>query len=265
MTRLPPLFIAAVSGLTFCTSPVRADAVLPVTARQAQGLDGAPLTIKVWSGYGTNISFIPTGETIVRMWIDNPSVATVDTDGALCEGRSANCTPSGATVIHLRRIHNITFDTLPASSDGGTLLTVITSGGGGRKLYTFRLIPAHGTPQYHTVAVQTGTDLRSPITALPVRGTGSLEDVERGLQVAVRGDFMAEGGDLWERVQNFLSLARSGLNTIEAARQAGISTNLVNKLSEWGAAPGSAPTFVDSPENSSPERSSKEPARFILN
>ena len=124
---------------------------------QAQGLGGVIPVIKVWYQQGTNLSFIPTGERIKKVWLNDPSQVTIDFDGPMCvqlgQGNRTtlgNCQNSGANVIHLRRIKKIDIPGLPEVSN--TLLTVITQREGQTKLYTFRIL-YEDIPKYHTLAI----------------------------------------------------------------------------------------------------------------
>ncbi|WP_017655986.1 hypothetical protein [Fortiea contorta] len=124
---------------------------------QAQGLGGATPTINVWYQQGTNLSFIPAGETIRKVWLNDPSQVTVDFDGQLCAqfGQDRNsgedCQNSSANVMQLRRIKKLNIPGLPSTEN--TLLTVVTQGQGRTKLYTFRVLYEEGSPAYHTLAV----------------------------------------------------------------------------------------------------------------
>ncbi len=124
---------------------------------QAQGLGGATPTIKVWFKQGTNLNFIPTGETIKKVWLDDPSQVTLDFDGQLCpefspqSNNTENCENSGASVIHMRRIQKLNIPGLPHTDS--TLLTVVTEGQGRRKLYTFQVDYGDDAPEYNTLAV----------------------------------------------------------------------------------------------------------------
>jgi hypothetical protein len=135
---------------------------------QAQGLDGNLVTLPVYRGIGLNLNFIPTGETIKKAWLDDPSRIAVSFDGNLCEALQgqgcANNGGSGATVVHLRQITKINFAALPSSGSGHTLLTVITEGGtgisdgrSGRKLYQFLVVPVSSRPAFTTVSIQGGS------------------------------------------------------------------------------------------------------------
>ncbi|MEH2323067.1 MAG: hypothetical protein V7K32_05750 [Nostoc sp.] len=124
---------------------------------QAQGLGGAIPTIDVWYQQGTNLSFIPAGEVIKKVWLNDPSQVTIDFDGPVCmqfgqnNSSGGDCKNSSANVIQLRRIQKLDIPGLPPTSN--TLLTVVTEGQGRNKLYTFRVIYKTDNPEYHTLAV----------------------------------------------------------------------------------------------------------------
>jgi len=204
-----------------------AQSVYSISADHAQGLTGSTSPIiKVWPGYGTNISFLPTNETILRVWIDDPSRVSLDFDQPLCPTAAAsNCESGNPAVIHLRRIQGLNFEQLPRAS--GTLLTVITeTADGERTIYQFQIELATGSPDYHTAVI-------SPVSPLhPLLG---LVEVQRGLQIAEARGLINREQDLWTRLQAFFRLVRQGSDVPAAAEQAGVSLALVTRLAEWGA------------------------------
>lgn len=218
-----------------------ASPVQTIFSSQAQGLNGAIQTITVWSGAGTNLSFIPTGEIVRKVWLDDPSQITLDFDGPMCvmssERAEKNCSNSAATVIHLRRIHQLKFPNLPRTAS--TLLSVITQmPGGERKLYQFRVAYGTGAPQYHTVAIYPDANSRQTdaITVGGLRQAG-LEEIERGLQVAKSRSLLghSQGNQSLElKVLNFLALVRNGATFQSATKQVGVSMALISKLGELG-------------------------------
>ncbi|BAZ54269.1 hypothetical protein NIES4103_69540 (plasmid) [Nostoc sp. NIES-4103] len=134
---------------------------------QAQGLGGVVPTLTVSYQQGTNLSFIPAGETIKKVWLNDPSQVTIDFDGPICmqfgqqsNMNSADCKNSGANVIQLRRIQKIKIPGLPSTDN--TLLTVITEAQGKTKLYTFRLLYQKDAPDYHTLAIYADPASASP-------------------------------------------------------------------------------------------------------
>jgi hypothetical protein len=123
---------------------------------QAQGLSGVVPSIKIWYQQGTNLSFLPSGEKIKKVWLNDPSQVTVDFDGPMCMqlgqgGSTGDCKNSSANVIQLRRIQKLAIPGAPNAEN--TLLTVITEGQAKTKLYTFRILYGNGNPEYHTLAV----------------------------------------------------------------------------------------------------------------
>ncbi|WP_392531306.1 hypothetical protein [Nostoc sp. C117] len=125
---------------------------------QAQGLGGVIPTLNVSYQQGTNLSFIPSGEVIKKVWLNDPSQVTIDFDGPVCmqfgakpNTNTGDCKNSAANVIQLRRIPKLNIPGLPTTSN--TLLTVVTEGQGQNKLYTFRVIYEQNSPDYHTLAI----------------------------------------------------------------------------------------------------------------
>lgn len=238
------------SAVVLPTSFVRADSPLPrsvqrIKSSQAQGLNSAIQTITVWSGAGTNLNFIPTGEIVKKVWLDDPSQITLDFDGSMCimgsNGTQNNCSDSAATVIHLRRIHQLQFPNLPRTAT--TLLSVVTTTPSGeRKLYQFRVAYGTGNPQYHTIAIYPEPSIADLSRTPPVIQLGGLrqaglDDIERGLQVAKARKLLgrSQGNQSLEiKVQNFLALVRNGLSIQGALKQAGVSMALISKLGELG-------------------------------
>jgi hypothetical protein len=144
--------------LCFTSHAVADNAVLrSIFSCQAQGYSGLVPSIDVWYQQGTNLSFIPTGETIRKVWLNDPSQVTMDFDGQMCmqfgPERNTNlsdCKNSSAHVIQIRRIPRINIPGIPKVSN--TLLTVITEGQG-IKLYTFRVRYRDDVPEYNTLAI----------------------------------------------------------------------------------------------------------------
>jgi hypothetical protein len=139
---------------------------------QAQGLGGVVPTIAVSYQQGTNLSFLPTGKTIKKVWLNDPSQVTMDFDGPMCmqfgaerNFNSGDCKNSAANVIHLRRIPRLNIRGLPKTDN--TLLTVIAEDQGRPSLYTFRILYEDTAPDYHTLAIY--PDPSSPGGATCVR------------------------------------------------------------------------------------------------
>lgn len=132
-----------------------------VSTKQAMGTNTPIINLEVAPGYGLNINLIPTGELIKEAWIGDPSRITLGFDGYLCQRRGTEqqqCDDKGATVIKLRQIKSISFPNLLSSSNGTTLLTFITEGSKGRKIYQFKVTPVSGKPKYTLLNIQPDPD-----------------------------------------------------------------------------------------------------------
>lgn len=226
------------AGLVLLPDPAQANSpVQKILSSEAQGLNNTLRTIIVWAGAGANLNFIPTGEIIKKVWLDDPSQIVLDFDGPMCtsgDHGEDNCENSAATVVHLRRIQEIKFPNLPQTAS--TLLSVITqTPGGERKLYQFRIAYGSGNPQYHTVAIY-------PDSQPPTGGTdgllqAQLQNIELGLRVAKSRNLLGrnQGNQRLElRVQNFLALLSAGATPQVAAQQTGVSLRLISKLASLG-------------------------------
>lgn len=228
-------------------NPASAQRIQSIFASRAQ--DGAAPMLTVHPGYGLNLSFITTGEKIRKAWLDDPSQITLDFDSK----------PPNATLIHLRNIVALNFPSLRRSPDRTTLLTIITDS---NKLYQFKLKASEGMPKYTTLAVisdQRGT----PKIEISAYRSGSLEDVERGLQVARSGKLLDTRTTLISRVQNFTALVRNGESLTTAASKAGVSMALITKLADMGQNSGStgASSGVSAPMPSLPNAPSPDAMR----
>ena len=242
--------LLSASTVVVPTSFARADSpvqtsVQKLNSSHAQGLTGILPTLTVWSGAGTNLNFIPTGEIVKKVWLDDPSQIVLDFDGPMCimgsNGTQNNCSDSAATVIHLRRIPKLKFPNLPRTAT--TLLSVVTTTPSGeRKLYQFRIAYGTGNPQYHTIAIYPDPSIADlsrtpPVIQLGGSRQASDDDIERGLQVAKARKLLgrSQGNQSLEsKVQNFLALVRNGQSIQSAFKQAGVSMAVISKLGELG-------------------------------
>lgn len=188
--------------------------------------------IKLSPGYGVNISFIPTGETIEKVWLDNPGIASVDVDGCL-SGLGKDCdSDNGATVLHLRRIKPLNFKQLPSSSS--SLLTVVARGSDKRRVYVFRITPGNTKPKFHTIEITNDKEEFNNNRFVNTTDINSLQLISRGLIVARQQRLISLKSPLIPRVRNFLILVRAGEQINMAARKNGISLQLVNRLIQLG-------------------------------
>jgi hypothetical protein len=120
------------------------------------------MTVKLTKGVGVVLNFIPSGETITQAWLSDPSKVVLSANGGLCAVSASQSCAGGvsATVLYLKPIVPLAFSGLYQAGDGSALLTVITKGSGGDRLYQFRLVITNDTPEY---------------TALEIGGTPSFD------------------------------------------------------------------------------------------
>ncbi|MGB7439833.1 MAG: hypothetical protein WA919_02100, partial [Coleofasciculaceae cyanobacterium] len=181
-------------------------------------LQSQPIPIKLAPGFGVNISFIPTGEVVEKVWLDNPSFVALDVDGCLSGLGEEECEQNGATVVHLRRINQLDIPGLPKTDS--TLLTVITRSQVGQQLYLFKVVQV---PQASELVVELVRPTLTPNLQL-------IEAVERGVQRALTENLLIDNSPLKGRLDNFISLLHQGTEVSEAARRAGVSMELVERL-----------------------------------
>jgi hypothetical protein len=147
--------------------------VLAASARVVYSSDAARgLTLKVWAGYGLSISFLENRGIIKQVWLGNPGLFAVSSDGVLCPQLGTNsqsCNNAGARVIFLRTITPVNIPGLPPSPDGSTQITLLVHEPTGEKQYQFRLVPAKGIPEYTSLSIRADTEKPRPLFRSPDR------------------------------------------------------------------------------------------------
>jgi hypothetical protein len=193
-------------------------------AMQVRLGNSAPI-IPIAQGQGVTITFIPSHQIVQKVWLDNPSWLTVDTDGCLEGLGTGKCDESRATSIHLRRIKPLQIEGLP--STGTSLLTVISRDVSGElKISTFRL-QAATSPQHSLVEVVPASGLKLPDTVNHVL-------VQRGRDVAISQGWLRKNDRLSQKIDRFLAMSQTEPTHL-AAERAGISMALIERLSVLGA------------------------------
>jgi hypothetical protein len=231
----------------FVAQVAQASPVRSIFASQAEGKGGQLASVILWPGYGTNLNLIPTGETVKKAWLDDPSRVAIDFDG--CLGQSAGASGRGAdgcgaTVIHLRQITGVNFPGLVTAANSTTLLTLIAEGPQGRKLYQFKVVMGKGTPEYNTMTIQPDSQ-GTPYIDLGLR-KATLEDVQRGLAIAESKKLISRRDGAWSKVQNFLAQVRNGESISTAAQVTGANMAIITKLAELGTAEQAVPMALPS-------------------
>ena len=242
ITKFMPLS-AALSAVIATTPAIAQPLMCSVFSNQAQGSSGERQTVNVLPGVGTNIDFSSTQEFVKKIWLDDFSRVTVDTDAPLCASSMGKDTAvmqdgscnQGAKIVHLRRIEQLKIPHLPSTPT--TLLSIVTENQQQQmKLYEFQVSYNSKSPQCSRLSILSEPTPQQTANSLPteVKEDTSLVMVEQGLQVAVARNLVLASSPLIPRVQNFLVLVRQGTVEEIAAQQAGISMTLVAKLRELG-------------------------------
>jgi hypothetical protein len=225
---IPSAIAVAVVPLSTIAAPV----VRTIRQSQASGTTATLQTINVWNGHGVAISFYAIGETIKKVWLDDPSQILVDTDGCL-EGLDQNCPNPGAGLIHLRRIKRVNIPGLPQTNT--TLLTVITqSSSGERRAYSFRLATSNGTPKYSQVVIKNDVaqaqTSHTPQLSPLVRTQQTINQIRGGIAIAIKNGQMTYNDELHQRLQKLIGYLQKGDDIPTAANKSSVSQELVNKL-----------------------------------
>ncbi|MEL6164425.1 MAG: hypothetical protein AAFR37_11920 [Cyanobacteria bacterium J06628_3] len=207
--------------------------VKQITQKVATGKSSSSIPrIELSPGYGVNISFIKSDEIIEKVWLDNPTFASLDVDGCLST-EERECDKEGATVIHLRRIKPLKVRQLPLSNT--SLLTVIAKGQSRRKVYLFKVGMGNKAPTYHTLEIIPDSKIVPENTQFTnIKNINELQLLSRGLKIVNSKGLIRKESRLWSRIADFLVKVRMGEPINSAARKSGISMRLVNRLIELG-------------------------------
>jgi hypothetical protein len=241
--------------------PVLSVAARNLTAAEANG--GEAPKLLVWPGRGLTLNFIPSGESIQKVWLDDPSRLGIDFDTDMCAVLMGDCaSDNSASVIHLRRINNVfsADNPAPIPLTESTLLTVITQSTSGRKVYQFEIGYGSGTPEYTAVnitpplevAAEPKPALLNPTTAAAAPSWQNRRLVEtrekdipqqlnlERLEAAVTspgiGAIASEGSEgnaqLKMRLRQFIYLVRNGMTPERALNLTGISADLLQEVQQ---------------------------------
>ena len=176
-----------------------------------------PEIIRLAPGYGVNLSWLQTNETIKKVWLDNPSFIVLDADGCL-DGLSRNCT-GDAKVLHLRRIERLNLPHIPRNNH--SLLTVVTDAG----FYLFKVIPS-STPHHLVYKVLP--------TPQPRDSSVFYTAITKGIRVAKREGYLIEGSELESKLNILTKQLQFGGDLEEIAQSQNISAEIISRLIELG-------------------------------
>jgi hypothetical protein len=193
-------------------------------------------------GYGVNISFIKSGEIVEKVWLDNPAIASLDVDGCLT-GLSKECEQSGATVIHLRKINRLKLPQLPSTNT--SFLTVVTKGKSQRQVYLFQVVVGKNKSNYHTLEILPNSNVFPESTIHSNINNNQLQQIIRGINISKQQGLISDNSRLRKRIELFLINVRSGKSISIAARDSGISMQLISRLIELGSDGNTQQRFIN--------------------
>jgi hypothetical protein len=224
------------------TGAIAQTAVISVSAQTAQGTYETPVyEITLGTSQGVNLSFLKTGETIQRVWLNDPSWVVIDFDGCLSNNQSdadSGCTGNTASIIHVRQLsERINFPGVAVSGNGHTaFLTVITNAAGASKIYQFQLVLGGSTPPYSLVEIlPPPPPSRSQIVSLTQQYQQRiLRQLSQGLAYVEASGLIDESSVQYSNVRKLIALMQSGTAYEDAMKQSNTDSDLVDRLRYYG-------------------------------
>lgn len=205
------------------TMPARASLVQDASLSTACQGD---VPVVVHSGMGAVIDFTQTDQVVERAWLGDPSKVTLDFDRPL-EG--------GSRVLFLRRISELSFDGLPATST--TLLTAVLAGAEGSTVCQFPVSYSSSAPEYTNLRLnnepEASTGERTEPRTDLLTSTVSIDDVERGIEANAL--VLGQDSPVVQRVNDFIGKVRGGEPQQSVAQELEIEWALILELSRQGA------------------------------
>lgn len=217
-------------------------AVLSVGSQTAQGTyETGVQRITLGTTQGVNLSFLPTGEVIQRVWLNDPSRVVVDFDGCLPQsGGSQDCgESSGASIIHIRQLsERIDFPAVAVSGNGRSVhMTVVTvNPSRQRRIYQFSLELRRGAPPFSLVQIVPATHLSSSQVqqVSPVYQQEILSQLSLGLARAESAQDPMLTASIRAKVAQLIALMQSGTPYTDAVRQAQVPSHVIQRLRALG-------------------------------
>jgi len=224
--------VAALSIASAIANPASAQqaAMITVTADRSQGLTGKAPSVQVWAGRATAIDFSQIGERIVQVFLADPSRIVYASDAPVESGM--------ATTVFLRQISPLNFPNLTRAYV--TNLFVKTQAANGQlHLHTFNVMPGQKQPTYSGIAIAPARRSAGSLTTLQVGSSrpATLEDIERGLLVALRQGYTSAADPVVNKVRDFLAIARNetgGRSLVEIAQAQQLSAAVLTQLGQMG-------------------------------
>ena len=235
--------IALVIPLAF---PAQASVVKTIPSQDLQGENALP-TINLPLGHTVNLNFIPSGEIIRQVHLDDRSRVVASFDSPLCpySATGDGSCRAGATVVYLRQISKpIAFGQRAIASYGAgghsnSMMTIITTrpDGSNRKLYQFELRYLTGSTATRTIQITTGTPRPSPSPSLLPRASpravapqARIQKIREGLAIATSRNLILPDSAIRPHLKSFFTLIESGKSFDDAVIQSEIPPEFLDWL-----------------------------------
>ena len=231
--------IALVIPLSF---PVQASVVKTIPSQDLQGENALP-TINLPLGHTVNLNFIPSGEIIRQVHLDDRSRVVASFDSPLCpySATGDGSCRAGATVVYLRQISKpIAFGQRAIASYGAgghsnSMMTIITTrpDGSNRKLYQFELRYLTGSTATRTIQITTGTPRASPPPRASPRAVAPqarIQKIREGLAIAASRNLILPDSAIRPHLKSFFTLIESGKSFDDAVIQSEIPPEFLDWL-----------------------------------
>ncbi|MEQ9671259.1 hypothetical protein [Coleofasciculus sp. G2-EDA-02] len=181
--------------------------------------------LQVWSGRASVIDFTQTSEFITYIRLSDPSKAVFNTDAELKTNQ--------ARMIFVQPIQPLQFP--GATTTSITNLFIKTrSPEGVERLYTFNIVHSSGQPTNNGIAISTVTPVHEQNLLVGDNQTATLNDIERGLAVAILKGYTTPDDSVVFKVREFLALTRNGTAITRAAERTNLSMSVVISLGQLG-------------------------------
>lgn len=219
--------------------PANQPAILIISPDEGSGLSGEARTVEVWAGRATAIDFTRVNERIIQVFLADPSRFTYATDTPLDKRQ--------ATTLFLRQILPLRFPNLTTARVTNLFVKTQTADGTMR-LYTFNIRPGESRQRYNGLSVATTSPRpnRRPSTFEVSSTSGSIQidDIERGLQVAIARNYTSPNDPIVFKVREFLALATNNSNRSlsELAQRANLRLDVLTQLASLGKEESSSQT-----------------------
>ena len=231
--------IALVIPLSF---PAQASVVKTIPSQDLQGENALP-TINLPLGHTVNLNFIPSGEIIRQVHLDDRSRVVASFDSPLCpySATGDGSCRAGATVVYLRQISKpIAFGQRAIASYGAgghsnSMMTIITTrpDGSNRKLYQFELRYLTGSTATRTIQITTGTPRPSLLPRASPRAVAPqarIQKIREGLAIATSRNLILPDSAIRPHLKSFFTLIESGKSFDDAVIQSEIPPEFLDWL-----------------------------------